>query len=558
MKRPGLPLLLRLLPLISFSALVLLFAHLWLDESDSVDAPALETASDPCSFHCVCTGALTSYRPCLYRIPCVPDLNDDPVRVAEQAPTICEACPGATHRTRERGFRQLPVKLLASLLSPLLTSVSGDDRPTTAETAQESRRVYRVGVFNPSDDVAFYRNEAVLYCSGSCHFEQVGPRRDWKQYDVLIFSLIYISAQRIERMAREKPAHQQWIAHCGESPHTYYGRHLRDHALLNRHFDLRSFAADPGDGERGLAWNYLQMDLFGERSLQILQRSVLAEPAVMGDRRSVAWIATNCAAPNGRTDYVRELQQYVEVDCLGACLNNKPFPLSDTRTAHGWEQRSVWAMSRYRFVLAFENSDAPHYVTEKLFHAFYAGAVPVYMGTSTVDLYLPGDHSVVRTADFSSPAELAAYLNRLTQNQTEYAAYHQWRHKPTLRASFLQLLHRSLNTLPCRVCEWIAAADLNYSSSSSSSSSSSTLSSSSSSAASSSASTSSSAVSYSSSSASSADQTSASAPSASPVVPIPPRIVDLSKLFFGGPPSRGLLLQLRPVVTRLTTLLRGQ
>jgi hypothetical protein len=99
------------------------------------------------------------------------------------------------------------------------------------------------------------------FCSVSCHFEEVSARRDWRQYDALIFSLIYISAQRIERMARVKPPDQLWIAHCGESPHTYFGRHLRNHAWLDRHFDVRAFAADPGDGHRGLAWNYLQMDL---------------------------------------------------------------------------------------------------------------------------------------------------------------------------------------------------------------------------------------------------------------------------------------------------------
>jgi Glycosyltransferase family 10 (fucosyltransferase) C-term len=74
---------------------------------------------------------------------------------------------------------------------------------------------------------------------------------------------------------------------------------------------------------------------------------------------------------------VRELLGHMHVDCLGDCLNNTPFPLPDSRSEVGWEQRSVHALSGYRFVLAFENSDAPHYVTEKLFHAFYAGAVPV-------------------------------------------------------------------------------------------------------------------------------------------------------------------------------------
>ena len=37
-------------------------------------------------------------------------------------------------------------------------------------------------------------------------------------------------------------------------------------------------------------------------------------------------------------------------------------------------------LSRYTFALAFENTDYPGYITEKLFHALSAGAVPLYWG----------------------------------------------------------------------------------------------------------------------------------------------------------------------------------
>lgn len=82
-------------------------------------------------------------------------------------------------------------------------------------------------------------------------------------------------------------------------------------------------------------------------------------------------------------------------------------------------------MKKYMFVLAFENRNATDYVTEKLpqarahtrasrtgrsarrnapdrlnadvrQQAFQGLAVPVYMGTTVIDDWLPGDHSIIK------------------------------------------------------------------------------------------------------------------------------------------------------------------
>ncbi len=80
--------------------------------------------------------------------------------------------------------------------------------------------------------------------------------------------------------------------------------------------------------------------------------------------------------------------KHITIDSYGKCLHNKDFPFSDTRHEEGWGKRKIELMSQYlvhfhtftnseQFVLAFENSNTRDYVTEKLFHAFLAGAVPI-------------------------------------------------------------------------------------------------------------------------------------------------------------------------------------
>jgi hypothetical protein len=48
-------------------------------------------------------------------------------------------------------------------------------------------------------------------------------------------------------------------------------------------------------------------------------------------------------------------------------------------------------LSRYTFALSFENTDYPGYITEKIFHALSAGAVPLYWGGGSLMESIPDD-----------------------------------------------------------------------------------------------------------------------------------------------------------------------
>ncbi len=50
------------------------------------------------------------------------------------------------------------------------------------------------------------------------------------------------------------------------------------------------------------------------------------------------------------------------------------------------------------------------YVSEKFFHALASGCVPVYMGASDVDLYLPAHNAIIHANDFADAAALGRYL----------------------------------------------------------------------------------------------------------------------------------------------------
>lgn len=107
-------------------------------------------------------------------------------------------------------------------------------------------------------------------------------------------------------------------------------------------------------------------------------------------------------------------------------------------------------MSHYKFVLAIENSMLESYVTEKLFYALDAGAIPIYFGAPNVEDLVP-PHSIIDGSKFESLESLASYVKRVAADPVLYAGYHAWR-RCGVMGHYHQTRAVSLDSLPCRLC----------------------------------------------------------------------------------------------------------
>jgi len=85
----------------------------------------------------------------------------------------------------------------------------------------------------------------------------------------------------------------------------------------------------------------------------------------------IVWVLSNCGAFNEREKYVEQLMKIIKVDSFGRCLRN--------RNDHTQTRMSgnVELYSKYKFVIAIENSNCEDYVTEKLVHAVASGSIPI-------------------------------------------------------------------------------------------------------------------------------------------------------------------------------------
>ncbi len=133
----------------------------------------------------------------------------------------------------------------------------------------------------------------------------------------------------------------------------------------------------------------------------------------------VAWFVSNCEARNNRLDYAKNLSQHITVDIYGKC-GTKKCPRSDDNCFRLLDRK-------YKFYLAFENSNCVDYITEKFYvNGLGHDILPIVMGARREDYERSAPYkSFIHVDDFESPAQLAEYLHQLDKNDTLYNEYFQ-------------------------------------------------------------------------------------------------------------------------------------
>ncbi|KAG9353602.1 hypothetical protein JZ751_011722 [Albula glossodonta] len=234
--------------------------------------------------------------------------------------------------------------------------------------------------------------------------------------------LFYGTDFNIESLPLPRKASHHWALFHEESPKNNYKLfHEPVVTLFNHTATFSRLSHLP------LTTQYLE-------SLELLTSRAHLVPLAQKNRlrRTLAplvYVQSDCDPPSDRDAFIRELMRHIQVDSYGACLHNRdlPAPLRDSTAMD--EQAFLHILAQYKFVLAFENAICDDYITEKLWRPLKLGAVPVYYGAPNVVTWLPSNRSAVVVAPGESPEELARRLKRLDENDEEYEAYLEWKHR---------------------------------------------------------------------------------------------------------------------------------
>jgi len=169
------------------------------------------------------------------------------------------------------------------------------------------------------------------------------------------------------------------------------------------------------------------------------------------DALAAAYIS-NCGFMK-RNQMVLDLQKNgVSVFSYGNCVHNRDESQEPKRAkANQRGARKINNLKRFKFSLAFENSETEDYITEKFFGSLVAGTIPVVIGAPNARFFAPDRHSFIHSNDFSDASELASYLKYLDQNDTAYLEYMRWK-KEGYSDDFKALVDTTTTHSLCRRC----------------------------------------------------------------------------------------------------------
>ena len=245
---------------------------------------------------------------------------------------------------------------------------------------------------------------------------------DWGAYqeaDAVIIHHREVATGTAELPPEPRPSTQKWIWMNYESP-THTPRLWRFEGVFNLTLTYRI------DSDIALPYGYLLPrgnTVKGPQNrfthpLHVPSRSNLRRP------RLLAWVVSNWSESHYRVAVYHQLRRYIEVDVFGRAGQPLPEYTGDD---------VVRLVRRYQFYLSLENSQHTDYITEKLWNAVLAGAVPVVLGPSrkNYERFLPPE-AFIHVDDFPTVRGLARYLLKLRHSPAKLWKHLDWRGRYSL------------------------------------------------------------------------------------------------------------------------------
>lgn len=130
------------------------------------------------------------------------------------------------------------------------------------------------------------------------------------------------------------------------------------------------------------------------------------------------FIYANSQADPVRDTFFHQLSEYKSVTSPGLHLNNFKINIGD-RYSNNWMYTKLDFQSKCKFSLAFENSSAPGYTTEKIMHAYISNTIPIYWGNPEIDRDF-NTESFINCHDYESFAEVIERIIEIDQNEQLY------------------------------------------------------------------------------------------------------------------------------------------
>ncbi|XP_057465682.1 glycoprotein 3-alpha-L-fucosyltransferase A-like [Actinidia eriantha] len=172
---------------------------------------------------------------------------------------------------------------------------------------------------------------------------------------------------------------------------------------------------------------------------------IMAPPKPKTEKALAAAFISNCGARNFRLQALEALEKSdMKIDSYGSCHRNRDGNVDKVET-----------LKRYKFSLAFENSNEEDYVTEKFFQSLVAGSIPVVVGAPNIQDFAPASGSILHIGELKDAESVAKTMKYLAENADAYNRSLRWKFEGP-SDSFKALVDMAAVHSSCRLCIYLA------------------------------------------------------------------------------------------------------
>ena len=145
---------------------------------------------------------------------------------------------------------------------------------------------------------------------------------------------------------------------------------------------------------------------FNNRYFKLIRKKVLNSHKKT--KFCAALITNNYWTDYFRLEFIEELNKYKPVDMGGKYKNNV-----------GKVKNKIKFLSSYKFSIAMENTEGNGYLSEKIFHSFISGTIPIYYGDYMVDEYI-NPKSLILVKNEKNIQEKIDYIKEIDKDNEKY------------------------------------------------------------------------------------------------------------------------------------------
>jgi hypothetical protein len=204
--------------------------------------------------------------------------------------------------------------------------------------------------------------------------------------------------------------------------------------------------------ESAIPYNFVTKAFQNYYEFSEMARKAKMEGSGASKRRFMVSFLPECQhLPPAHVNYLSRLKHLIQIDYYGGC--NAWNPVDDSKKQTIWDRIRI--SHQYRFVLVWEpRLDVTNYISEAFYESLVFDALPVVMGATSLDAYLPADNSAVNARPFlNSALELVDFLQEITDEAWELRT--NWKLLVSERkASFSNLWNWDLDSIVCRICHY--------------------------------------------------------------------------------------------------------